>query len=354
MPKFLIIFLIAVFGVTACGTMNSRQVISHDLQATTLKIVQQQSRRLYKLNKIEPTQRLQSEQQEIKQLSSRLAKFEQYIIAASSKLEQQQEWYAAERVYLQALQCMPQSDLLRTVVQQFSERRAFNEMIVRTELAMHQGEQLLKDADAYQRLQQVKGRSLLTWLELNRYQGLRIKSAKALQGYMQDAMQRQDYYLAHRGLTIAQHLYGDEKNSVIEQNLIIANRHLQKTNRQLAKRTGKKYQHARLVSHFQNALQAGNLMSAQRNFQQLQRQYPHYEKLLLFQVQLQAKLNVQVSIAIEQGKDLYSEGKVDQALDVWRQAKKLDPRNVELLASIARGERVLANLHNLSAQSNNF
>lgn len=354
MPKAALLLMLcsilALLGAGGCS-MHAQQAWSDDLQATTLKFVRQQSKRLYQLEKSEAQQLTDAEQAEVRTLKSKLAKFEQYVIATANQLERHEKWEAAHRVYLQALKNMPKSTLLDSVFQRFSERRKLREEIVRTEMAIHRAEKLLKDADAYQRLRQVKGPGFFTWLELNRYQGQCQKSANELQRFANNAVERQDYYLARRGLVLAQRLYGEERSTAVEQGLAFVNDKLNGISTRNTKYSSKKQRRIVLESRFQQGLQEGNLILSRRSFEELQQQYPHYKNLLSFEMQLKAQLNIRVATAIEQGKDFYSEGKLEQALQVWRQAKKLDPDNVELLASIARAETVLANLRDLSSKN---
>lgn len=347
MPRiYQLISLMLVFQLYACSSMTAGQRPVAGLQPSELELAEQRAQRLSKLE--QQPQKTPSEQDEIKKLQDQLWRFEQVVIRTAVRLEQKDEWSGAKRVIKQALKKVPSSDVLAAAKRQLKKRRAMSVEIARAELAIHEGERLLKDADTYQRLAQLKSRSLFMRLELNRYQGQCEKTAADLQRYAGIALERKDYYLARRGFSIAQRLDGNEE---IKRGLALANDQIRQINRQLAStRTNiKKPNRAALVAEFQQALQDGDLDDAKRHLRTLQTRFPNYEPLLGYQSQLNAKLRLKVDTAIENGRILYSKGKINEALALWRQAEKLDKHNKDLQDSINRAEKVLQNLRNLSA-----
>ncbi|MBB3060176.1 hypothetical protein [Microbulbifer rhizosphaerae] len=340
----LLLWLLLLPLLPACSLIPTQQQALEGFPPNALQQVRRQSTELDRLQKLDIATSVQ--QQQIKQLHSSLRQFERDVIRAASRLEQQDDWRGADGIFRHASHALPDSRILSSARQKLAERRQLREELVRTELAIHRGERLLKDAEAYQRLRQVKGPGPLTWLELNSYHRKCRKSAKELQLYAQRALERRDYALARRGLQIAQRLYGDDdKQDDIERDLALADRQLRQAKRQPAKAS---FDNGAVVA-LQQALDAGDLLSARQHLNRLRQRSPRHPQLLPLQSQFRTQLNVRIKTAIKRGNDLYSQGDIDRALDVWREAKTLDPDNVELLASIARAEKVLQNLRALSA-----
>ena len=316
---------------------------------------------MQKLNAATPSQ-----QQRILQLRSALHTFEQDVIRTASIQEKQNDWQSAAQTLQGGKKLRPDSHSLDIAQQQFTERRQRHEERVRMELAIHQGEQLLKDAEAYQRLQQLQGPGVLNWLELKNFDRKRRASAQSLLEYAQQAMQQQqpeDYTLAQRALTVAKGLYGDDLQQaqnvtlreVIEKNLAQANRKVRqaKPPARAYRPTPKKADKSISVADLQQALDTGDLLTAQQELKALQLAAPQHPGLAPLQVEYQQQLNARVETAIQRGNALYAQGEIERALDIWHEAKALAPENLDLAASISRAEKVLENLRALSSPQSN-
>lgn len=341
-----LLWLLLLPLLPACSLLPAQQQALEGFPPDALQQVRRQSAELERLQKLDIATPVQ--QRQIKQLHRGLRQFERDVIRAAARLEQEGDWRGAERIFRDASGALPDSRTLGSARRELTERRQLREELVRMDLALHRGEQLLKDAAAYQRLRQLKGPGLLTWLELNSHRRKCRKSARTLQRYAQRALQRQDYSLAYRGLQLAQRLYGDDaQHDGLERDLALAERQLRQA-RQAKRQPAKAPVDNGAVKELQRALDAGDLPSARQYLGRLRQGSPRHPQLSSLQSQFQAQLNVRVETAIKRGNDLYSQGDIDRALDVWRQAKSLDPDNTRLLGNITRAEKVLQNLRALS------
>ncbi|SDJ58831.1 hypothetical protein [Microbulbifer yueqingensis] len=343
----ILLWLLLLPLLPACSLMPAQQQALEGLPPAALEEARRQSAELDQLQQLDIA--TPAQQKQIKQLHSSLEQFERDVIRAASRLEQQDDWHGAEQILHRATSALPDSRVLDSAREQLDERRQLREELVRMELSIHRGEQLLKDAKAYERLRQLKGPGLVTSLELKLYQRKRHKAAEELQYYAQRALERQDYSLARRGLQIAQRLYGDDYQSDnIERDLAEANRQLRKAKRPPARSSVDN----KAVVEVQQALDTGDLLGARQQLNRLLQRWPRNPQLLDLQEQFRTRLSARVETAIKRGNELYSRGDISGALDVWREAKSLDPDNVELQASIARAEKLLQNLRALSTPSN--
>lgn len=338
----------------ACSLMPTQQQTLEGFPPEAIQLVQQQSTELIRLQN-EPTA-TPAQQRLVEQLQRSLRQFERDVIRNSNRLEQQGDWHGAEQLLQDGARVLPDSLILIEARQALVERRQLREERVRMELEIHRGEQLLKDVAAYQRLKQLQGPGLLNWLELKNFHRKRRASAQALQEHAERALAREDYSLAHRALKVAQGLYGDDlqqDNNLrekLEQDLTLADSKLRQVKRQPVKHTVKRDDRAS-TDELQQALDAGDLLKAQKQLDLLQQKSPQHPQLLPLQTQYHTQLKSRVKTAIKRGNDLYSQGYIERALAVWREAKALAPENVELLANIARAEKVLRNLRALSKPS---
>ncbi|WOX06246.1 tetratricopeptide repeat protein [Microbulbifer pacificus] len=339
----------------ACSVMPTPQPALEGFPTETLHQVRQQStelERLQSLNAVTPAQ-----QQQIQQLRSDLQQFARNVISSASSMAQKDDWHGAAQLLQGALRWLPDSQLLTNAQQQLEAQRQLREERVRMELAIHRGEQLLKDAEGYRKLQQLQGPGLMNWVEVKNYYRKRSESAQALQQHSQRALARGDYALAQRALKITLELYGDElqhdteRREKIQRDLAIASRRLSQSKTQSANTISEASADKVAEAPYtvvQQALDAGDLTSARQHLDQLRQQSPQEPQLPHLEAQFQAQLNSRIETALKRGNDLYSQGKIERALAVWREASTLAPENVELLANIARAEKVLENLRALS------
>ncbi|QKX18764.1 hypothetical protein [Microbulbifer sp. YPW1] len=345
----------------SCSLMPTQQQTLEGFSPETVDLAREQSANLDKLQALEtktPTQR-----RLIDQLRTDLQQFERSAIRTANRLEQQGDWHGAEQVLTGAARVLPSSEALLTARQQLAERRRLREARVRMELEIHRGEQLLKDTEAYQRLRQLKGPGVLTWLELKNFQRKRRASAESLQEHAELAMTRKDYSLAQHALTIAKGLYGDDlqqdedQRGKLERDLARANQALRQQKRKTAitsqkndsrKQAAEKRVLQTAIADLEKTLGAGDLINARHQLAHIQAMSPQHPKLPSLQREFQTQLNSRIEAAIKRGNDLYSQGNIERALHVWRDARVLDPNNLELQANIARAEKVLQNLRALS------
>ncbi|WP_299591887.1 hypothetical protein [uncultured Microbulbifer sp.] len=341
----------ALQTLPSCSVLPSQEAL-HGFPPGTAQRVRQQSIELNDLRGLEaPTP---AQQKSIQQLDTRVQEFEREVINTASGLEQQDDWHGAQQVLSSAARILPESRALLTAQTQLETRRQLREERVRMDLEIHRGEQLLKDVEAYQRLHKLKGPGLMNWLELKNFNRKRRASAKDLQEHAQAALGRREYALAQRGLEVARGLYGDDLQpdsgelEKIESDLALTRQKLSPPKRRPARVSPVKDNKVAILK-LQEALSAGELIEAQKYLQELQQRSPAPSQLRPLQIQYQAQLDARVNGAIQQGGELYSQGKIEQALDVWREARNLAPENVELQSNIARAEKLLENLRALSA-----
>ncbi|MBN1378969.1 MAG: hypothetical protein JXA04_07015 [Gammaproteobacteria bacterium] len=353
----LIVLLLASLFLTACATIPQPDTEQTALSKKSLQRAGDVAAELVTLQ--QKQQPSQTDYRRRAKLREQLWQFEREVIRTAIRLEQNDDWIEAEKVFKHATKAVPDSHILRSARYQFADRRAIREEVLRAELAIHQGEQLLQNAGAYDSLQRVTPLKFLTWVEVNAYERRRLSSAATLKRFADKALKRDDFYLARRCLSLSFRLHNDDE---VKQKLMLADAYISRVRQRIDSKSNSSVKPARavaatgkpdaelLVGEFYHALQKDDFHHAKRYMSELRLTYPQHRNLVSMSSQYKLRLNRCVNDAIEKGKVLYSEGKVKQALRVWRDAERLAPNNVELLSGIARAEKVLQNLKALSAQ----
>lgn len=108
-----------------------------------------------------------------------------------------------------------------------------------------------------------------------------------------------------------------------------------------------------LLSAYELAFSGGDLLQARKALAELQAAQPGSDTVEALEAQFQAAVAERVGRGMEESRRLYSQGKIQQALDNWTALSRLDPENGELIANIARAEKVLAKLRELNEKQPN-
>lgn len=100
-------------------------------------------------------------------------------------------------------------------------------------------------------------------------------------------------------------------------------------------------------------LKDNQLSLAKNNLDKLNQLMPDNEKLKLLNREFSEKLPAHIEALLDRGRQLYINGKIEKARNIWYKAKKLDPSNEEVNKNIERANRVLGRLHELKKKSPN-
>jgi len=76
------------------------------------------------------------------------------------------------------------------------------------------------------------------------------------------------------------------------------------------------------------------------------------KKIIKLKKELESRIDKELNTGIKEGQILYSQGRIQQALNRWNELQQLSPKNVKLNDYIHRAERVLKKLHSLSESPN--
>lgn len=100
-------------------------------------------------------------------------------------------------------------------------------------------------------------------------------------------------------------------------------------------------------------LKDNQLSLAKYNLEKLNKLMPEHEKLKPLNKEFEEKLPTHVEALLNRGRQLYINGKIAKAKNIWIKALTLDPENEQIQKNIERADRVLGRLDELKKQSVN-
>ncbi|GIX22318.1 MAG: hypothetical protein KatS3mg121_1101 [Gammaproteobacteria bacterium] len=260
-------------------------------------------------------------------------RFEREAIGRAVRLQAEDRWDEAEAELEVALATLPGSRVLAAARRQAEARRAARRAALEAELAVHEAVRWLAARDAAERLLAVRG-GWFAGLERRRRAAAERRRARALQKHAVAARARGDLDLAWRCLELAQRLHPDPAAAALQAELAAAGRH---PPRRAAPPP------ADPVAALRGALAAADRPALHRALMRLP---PGVEPGLVERAR--AELAAATEAALEAGRRLYAEGRIEAALAVWLEASAWAPDDPRLQAAIERARTVLRNLERLS------
>jgi tetratricopeptide (TPR) repeat protein len=100
-------------------------------------------------------------------------------------------------------------------------------------------------------------------------------------------------------------------------------------------------------------LKDNQLSLAKDNLTKLNKLMPGHEKLKPLNKEFEEKLPAHVDALLNRGRQLYINGKIANAKNIWVKALTLDPENEQVKKNIERADRVLDRLNELKKQGTN-
>ncbi len=102
-----------------------------------------------------------------------------------------------------------------------------------------------------------------------------------------------------------------------------------------------------LMLAYEEARESGNLAKARYCLESLITLDADRERATELMRKLEKEIKGRVEGGVARGKDLYSQGRIEEALAVWRGLLKADPDNQELHSLITRGNKIAAKIKRL-------
>jgi tetratricopeptide (TPR) repeat protein len=300
-----------------------------------------------------------------REIAQEAVAFETDVVNEAHALVSSGEWSAAGQVYVTALATYPQSDALQSAYARFKTQRDKRVTNLQRNLVLREGEWLAHDIPLRE--------ELIRAAEPERAQEQLIASKRERAGQLAaqlhviglEAMNERDFELAERSLSVADEL---KPSPEIQRALASLGRMQAQLDEQaragrmrekayleekrkavLSRRVEERRQRTQaILSEYNEAYKRGDLLEAKRLTEELSLLESYHPELPKLQEQVQTAIDVHVKKGLDQGRQLYARGRIEEAIKEWQGLLRYDPDNAELKDNIARAQRVLDKLQQLS------
>ena len=275
-------------------------------------------------------------------LQKLISTLESTTLAQTKALQKQNKWHQAQQTLHTALAKLPQSPVLRKAEEDFlgARKKRINELNMQIDI--HKGI-WLKDAepllaaivstmpDDYERQQQQRA--------FNREKS---RTLKRLVRCSREAMEDELYELGRRCLNLVSAI---DKEHKYKEELLTARSRLQRHDQIQHQRQIRKTN--ALLKELKQGYSHENLLRASQHLQQLSHHHQQNSEEKRYSTILKQELDRGIAQNMDAGRQLYSEGKITEALSIWTSLQKITPENEVLEAHISRARRVLKKLERL-------
>ncbi len=292
--------------------------------------------------------RLQAQRKEVLRL---VDKYERVLIDKGRMLIRNQEWQRAHELYQDGMEKLPDSERIARARADFLARRAERVEELRTEALVNKGDWLSRQLPLQREILRTMPDDRQAKKDLKRANRELEPTSAGLYVCGQRALDSGNNKLAVRCLALAAQL---TPTTSVKDALARAEKEHKKTKARTrrAKRKRQRQSEAdmvrRLLDEYEEAYEADDLIQARGILSELKLADPKSVRVEQLEMELESAIGERVTRGMEESRRLYSQGKIQQALDNWRELSKLDPENEDIKTHIARAERVLAKLRELS------
>jgi hypothetical protein len=351
-----IVFVVLTFWLTGCASLSPLSSFTAmsptDSQSKIDRLLSEHryDKAIQLINKLPDTDEYQEQKQQLPTIETIKKKRQQYIdqlLTQSSEAAKAQQWPDALTPLKQGLKQLPGDP---TLEQEYQNRLAEREAFVETQrvgLLITEAQYLLASYPYQDQISASEPKNLVKQYQHNQFERQARKIAEQLLLKGEAAFQAKDPQ-AMELLTLSNLLQPQPKTQAMLSELHAEQRAIEQARLKAARN---RYQAN--VTHWQqvfdDAMTEDDLARASQAIDQLKSLKPRPKQTSELEKQLQARLNDKVKAGIARGKMLYSQGFIQQALDVWLGVQPYAPENPILKDYIARARRFINNLEKLGA-----
>ncbi len=283
-------------------------------------------------------------------LARRAARFEQRILIEAAEHLRRDNWAGARERYDHGIAVLPDSQVLIAARDAFEVQRQEHLRILRTRLMLARAHGLVRERPLIDEIHRVAPGSLRARQHFLRTEREARELADELTLLGERALAEDDPMLAVEALTLA-HALAPAHDSA--ERLLAAREARQARFPPPAEALpgdpspesiATEATTQALKARFQAAFAAQDLALARHLLEALEARNGSDPALRRERQLLNQAIDTQVSAGLEEGRVLYAQGRIREALEIWRPLKALAPENRELEAHVERGERVLRRL----------
>ena len=284
---------------------------------------------------------------EKKRIEIQAKEYEKKSLHQAAKFSSKKQWAAAMKIYNQAHRNLPDSENIKKARDKFIEKRDKYLNLLKNKLLVSNAKTLRKKTATTKEIAQVnpndsKAKKLLS----SHIREVNLTADKLIV-CAEDSLKNNDIQLAEECIALASNLStsNDNKKKIKRISLRIKNdrkKHskiIKKSNPKITKKLSQVKNNAELIL-YKNELDI------------LYQKNKSNKKIIRLKRKLKERINLVLKKGIKQGQELYSQGRIQQALNQWNQLHQLEPSNIKLNDYIDRAQKVLKKLRSLSNNPN--
>jgi tetratricopeptide (TPR) repeat protein len=285
-------------------------------------------------------------------LRRRAGQFEQAILIEAAAYLRVEDWVRARERYQHGLGVLPESEALHAAHEAFEAQRQHHVRALRMRLLLTRAHSLIRERPMIEELHRLSPANHRARQQYQRAEREAREMAVELMELGNAALAADDPLLAVEALTLAHALAPmGESARRLEEAEEARQARLDALQVQPIAQEGTDTpwtdQDQSLLERYREALRSGDLAVARQLLDGLSQRHPENRELRGQRPALSRAIDVRVSAGLEHGLRLYAQGRIREALEVWRPLRALAPENRELEAHVERAERVLKRLETL-------
>jgi tetratricopeptide (TPR) repeat protein len=240
-------------------------------------------------------------------------------------------------VMLLGLQLASCAQLNKVPPQELDKKTSERVTQLRKDMLLSRARALVKYEPIYQELETLLPKDHGATDDIQHYKSERNEVAGHLLDCGVQSMTEKNYVQAEECLELSNQLVaGAEKQAMLDKA------------RSIRKQQDDKRRSEQIMLAYQQAYTAGNLADAQAQLNALLALTPDHVQALALRDQLKSEIKLKMEKNLDEARNLYSQGKITEALAICNSLMLVDPKNEELLAMISRAGKVNKNIEKLS------
>ncbi|MFO8023894.1 hypothetical protein [Thiohalophilus sp.] len=285
---------------------------------------------------------LMKQKARILSLAAKLAK---ETIARARQLVARNEWYNASQLYQEALRKYPDSEALQNAYEDFINKRQTYLAALETRLLINKGNWLKQNASIYSRVKAALPDNYRSVDGIRDYESDQRRTTQSLVECALTADSADNINLARQCVLLAERL-----EPALKQDPRLASIRERIGEAREARLTQYKDLIIDLMAELRQGNSLDNLQRARDRLQSSGQYGTLDDETLELLDNLRKRLQQGINQRMESARRLYSQGKIQQALQIWESLHSIDPGNQQLEAYIERARRVLEKLQRLQQE----
>ena len=282
-------------------------------------------------------------------------------LTRASQLEDENQWPKAEQLLATAQDRLPDDSRLQQARHELAKRREAYIREIHWRALISKGQWLTTITPLRQRIAAADPDS---WTASRRLRATRDEAkdtGQALADAGQQALEQGQLDLAKQALVLADNLAPSagvktalteiKKREQAQRRREAARKARERAAKAKHRRQALKHKVDRQIATYHRCYHDAEWTCARQALHKIRELEPHNGRLPDLEHQLDKSVHKRLAAGIERGRRLYSQGKIQAALDAWLPLRKLAPNNSELEGHIARARKVLHKLKELRAKA---